>query len=144
LIAVDSNILIYAHRQDSDWHRPAFDAIERITKQSALWAITWPSVHEFLSISTHARIYSPPSTIVEAVAQMDIWMGAPNMRLLGETTTHWNELKELAINGQITGPRIHDTRIAAICLQHGVTELWTADRDFSRFPKLKTRNPLVG
>jgi uncharacterized protein len=144
LIAIDSNILIYAHRQDADWHRPAFDAIERITKQSALWAITWPSVHEFLSISTHPRIYSPPSTIVEAVAQMDIWMGAPNMRLLGETTTHWEYLKEVAITGQITGPRIHDARIAAICLQHGVTELWTADRDFSRFPRLKTRNPLVG
>jgi uncharacterized protein len=86
---------------------------------------------------------SPPSTVLEAMAQMDIWMSAPNMRLLGETTTHWDYLKEAAITGQITGPRIHDTRIAAICLQHGVTELWTADRDFSRFPKLKTRNPLV-
>jgi len=24
-----------------------------------------------------------------------------------------------------------------------VRELWTADRDFSRFPRLRTRNPLV-
>ena len=71
-------------------------------------------------------------------------MSAPNVRILGETSSHWEELKTLALQGQITGPAIHDARIAAICLQHGVSELWTADRDFSRFPKLKTRNPLVG
>jgi uncharacterized protein len=52
-------------------------------------------------------------------------------------------LKEIATQGQIRGGQIHDARIAAICLQHGVSELWTADRDFSRFPQLKTRNPLV-
>jgi predicted nucleic acid-binding protein len=38
---------------------------------------------------------------------------------------------------------VHDARIAALCLQHGVRELWSADRDFNRFPALRTRNPLV-
>jgi uncharacterized protein len=75
---------------------------------------------------------------------MEVWMSAPNVRILGETSTHWEELKTLALDGQIVGPPIHDARIAAICMQHGVSELWTADRDFSRFPKLKTKNPLVG
>jgi len=45
--------------------------------------------------------------------------------------------------GQIVGPRVHGARIAALCLQHGVRELWTADRDFSRFPQVKTLNPLL-
>jgi predicted nucleic acid-binding protein len=43
----------------------------------------------------------------------------------------------------VTGPLVQDARIAALCLQHGVRELWTADRDFSRFPALGVRNPLV-
>lgn len=42
-----------------------------------------------------------------------------------------------------TGAMVHDGRIAALCLHHGVSELWTADRDFSRFATLAVRNPLV-
>jgi predicted nucleic acid-binding protein len=52
-------------------------------------------------------------------------------------------LRRLLAAGRISGPRVYDARIAAICLQHGVRELWTADRDFSRFPQLKTVNPLI-
>jgi hypothetical protein len=43
----------------------------------------------------------------------------------------------------ITGPAVHDARVAALCLAHGVRELWTADRDFSRFPRLRAVNPLL-
>jgi hypothetical protein len=43
----------------------------------------------------------------------------------------------------VAGAKVHDARIAALCLSHGVAELWTADRDFSRFPSLTTRNPLI-
>lgn len=45
--------------------------------------------------------------------------------------------------GRVKGPQVHDARIAALCLQHGVRELWAANRDFGRFPRLKTTNPLV-
>jgi predicted nucleic acid-binding protein len=55
----------------------------------------------------------------------------------------WDKLRGLSLAAQLTGPRIHDARIAALCLHHGVRELWTADRDFSLFPSLKTRNPLI-
>lgn len=42
----------------------------------------------------------------------------------------------------LKGPMIHDARIAAICLSHGVKKLWTCDRDFARFPSLRHENPL--
>jgi predicted nucleic acid-binding protein len=64
--------------------------------------------------------------------------------LLSESPTHWPTLKPLLKAGRVAGPLVHDARIAALCLQHGVRELWTADRDFSRFPSLRTRNPLLG
>lgn len=65
------------------------------------------------------------------------------MTLLGETDGHWETLQRLVRAGRVTGPLVHDARVAAICLDHAVDELWAADRDFSRFPALRTRNPLV-
>jgi len=48
------------------------------------------------------------------------------------------------VEGKIAGPQVHDARIAALCRDHGVHELWSADRDFSRFAGLAVVNPLVG
>ena len=64
--------------------------------------------------------------------------------LLAEGPQHWSELRAQIEAGRIAGPRVHDARIAALCLSHGVRELWTADRDFSRFTGVRARNPLVG
>jgi toxin-antitoxin system PIN domain toxin len=143
LIAIDSNILIYAHRRDSPHHRAAADCLKKLAEGRAAWAIPWPCVHEFFSIVTQ-RIYTPPSTVDEAVGQIEEWLASPSLVLISETDRHWPELRALAATGRITGPRIHDARIAALCLQHGVRELWSADRDFSRFPGLRAINPLVG
>jgi uncharacterized protein len=63
--------------------------------------------------------------------------------LLSEPAGYWQVLERLLAAGRVTGAKVHDARIAALCLSHGVSELWSADRDFSRFPELKTRNPLV-
>lgn len=94
-------------------------------------------------MTTHRKIFLPPTPHDKALEQIEIWMEAPGLVLLSESGSHWKELKTLVLAGKIIGPRIHDARIAALCLQHGIAELWTADRDFSRFPALKTRNPLV-
>ena len=92
---------------------------------------------------THPRIYDPPSTIAEAVDQVDAWLQSPVTELLAETDSHWPLLKEQLVTGKIREPVVHDARIAAVCIAHGVTEFWTADRDFSRFPGLSARNPLL-
>lgn len=63
--------------------------------------------------------------------------------LLGELDGYWSVLVELLRSARVAGPRVHDARIAALCLQHGVRELWTMDRDFSRFARLPTKNPLA-
>lgn len=79
----------------------------------------------------------------EAVNQVEVWMESSRLQLLSESPGYFLELKNLALRARSRGPQIHDARIAALCLHHGVDELWTADRDFSSFPALKTRNPLV-
>jgi toxin-antitoxin system PIN domain toxin len=143
MIAVDSNLLIYSHRENSEFHAGAKELIDSLRRQSAPWAIPWPCVHEFIGIVTHPGIYKPASTLSEAFAAVDAWLAAGNVHVLAESPGYLEKLRELAQAARLSGPRIHDARIAALCLHHGVRELWTADRDFSLFPKLKTRNPLV-
>ena len=142
MIAADTNILVYAHRADSEWHEQAKGRIESLAQGRVSWGLPWPCIHEFLAIVTHPRIYDPPSTVVEALNQVDAWIESPVAELLTETHEHWSGLKELLVSGRVRGSMVHDARVAALCIAHGVTEFWTADRDFSRFPGLFTRNPL--
>lgn len=143
MIAVDTNVLVAAHRSDAEAHPEAATAVRRLAEDLAPWGLPWPVVAEFVSVVTHPRVFVPPSTLGEAVAQVDAWLGSPSVRLLSERPVSWQTLRRLLLEGRASGPRAHDARIATICLDHGVAELWTADRDFSRFPDLRTRNPLV-
>ncbi|MBC8433876.1 MAG: PIN domain-containing protein [Desulfobacterales bacterium] len=144
MIAVDSNLLVYSHREDSPWHESADARIAELAEGNALWAIPWPCIHEFLAIVTHPRIYDPPTPLERALSQVDAWMESPSLLLLSESEDYWLKLQFLLQSGKVCGPQVHDARIAALCTYHGVTELWTADRDFGRFPELKVRNPLAG
>lgn len=143
VIAVDTNILVHAHRRDSHWHAPAVRVLATLADGRESWAIPWPCVHEFYAVATHPRIYSPPSTPEQALEQIRAWRESPTLSLLAEGETYWAVLESLVQRSRLTGPVVHDARIAALCLSHGARELLTADRDFSRFPELATRNPLV-
>ena len=143
MIAVDTNILVHAHRRDSVWHAPAATRMRELAEGSAHWLIPWPCVHEFIAVVTHPRIYSPPTTIGSALDQVSAWMESPSLVIEGEGPRHWQTLRDLALTGKVAGAAVHDARVAAICLQHGVTSVWTADRDFARFPGVRTVNPLI-
>jgi predicted nucleic acid-binding protein len=75
--------------------------------------------------------------------QIEAWLESPVLVLLSESGQHWLTLRSMLTAGRIVGARVHDARVAALCVQHDVRELWSADRDFSRFPTLKTINPLT-
>jgi uncharacterized protein len=143
VIAVDTNILIYAHREDSPFHAAAARQVFGLAEGRTPWAIPWPCLHEFLAIVTHPRIYDPPTPLPAALDQVAAWLEAPTLVLLAESDQYWTELRALVTAGRITGARVHDARIAALCRQHGVDELWSADRDFSRFSDLKVVNPVT-
>lgn len=144
MIAVDTNILVYAHREDAPFHAAAVQQVTRLAEGQAIWAIPWPCVHEFLAIVTHPRIYAPPTPLPRALDQIDAWLESPTLALLTETASHWATLRTALATGRVTGPMVHDARVAALCRQHGVRELWSADRDFDRFAGLRVINPLVG
>ena len=143
MIAVDTNILVYAHREDSEWHAAACARMVEIAEGRSAWAIPWPCIHEFLAIVTHPKIFAPPTPLAAAVDQVEAWLESPTLELLAESELHWTQLRALLVSGKIAGPKVHDARIAALCTQHGVKELWSADRDFGRFSNLTVVNPLV-
>lgn len=142
--AVDTNILVYAHRRESREHEAAAELLRALAKGDALWAIPWPCCYEFLSVVTNPRIWRDnASTPEQAWRQFVAWTMAPSNRLIGETEDFTELLSRFAQRPRVLGGVIHDARIAAICVAHGVEELLTRDRDFSLFPELRTRNPIT-
>ncbi len=143
MIAIDTNILVYAHREDSPFHAEANRIVIELAEGVKPWAIPWSCVHEFFSIVTHPRIYDPPSPLQATLDQISAWLESPSIIIISETHGYWRVLEDVIRSSQTKGPMIHDARIAAICIQQGVTELLSADRDFGRFRKLKVVNPLI-
>jgi uncharacterized protein len=143
MIAIDTNLLVYAHRGESQWHDAAYALIKKQAEGPSIWTIPWPCLHEFLAIVTHPRIYSPPTPLARAMSQIDAWLESPSLILLSESEGYWSELRTLLQAGRISGAQVHDARIAALCRFHGIDELWSADRDFTRFPGITVKNPLI-
>ena len=141
MIAVDTNILVYAHREDSAFHAAAGARLAALAEGVTPWAIPWPCIHEFIAIVTHPRIYSPSTPIAKAVGQVDAWLESPSLRLIGEDGGYWRVLRSVLLESKMTGGRVHDARVAALCLRWSVQELWSADRDFSRVSGLRVANP---
>lgn len=143
MIAVDTNILVYANRPDTAWHAAAAAEIRKLAEGSTAWAIPWPCLHEFVGVVTNQKVYKTPTPIAGAIRQIEAWMDSPRLTLLSESHRAFQIFKDLALAARIAGGQTHDARIAALCIEHGVSELLTADRNFTRHPQLKTRNPLI-
>jgi uncharacterized protein len=143
VIAIDTNILVYSHRADAPAHDVALALVQAAAEGDQAWAIPWPCIHEFLAKVTHPRIFRQPTPIAAALAQVAEWRRSPSNRMLAEPEDYFETLARTLGAAQVVGAKVHDARIAALCEAHGVDELWSADRDFQRFGRLRVRNPLV-
>ncbi len=143
MLAVDTNILVYAHRVEAREHASAVRVVRELAEGTGAWAIPWPCVYEFFSVVTNPRIWhEAASSPQQAWSQIEAWLASPSLRLLGETAAFSEILGRLLTLPRVRGPIVHDARIAALCIAHGVDALLTADRDFSLFGELDTQNPL--
>ncbi|MXZ69932.1 MAG: PIN domain-containing protein [Acidobacteria bacterium] len=144
MIAVDTNLLVYAHRRESREHVAARAIMRRLAEGGDPWAVPWPCCYEFLSVVTNRRIWKGSATTVErAWRQLDAWISSPSSRLLGETDDFFDLLSGFIQRPRVHGPVVHDARVAALCVAHGAEALLTRDRDFSLFPELRTRDPFT-
>ncbi|MGH7464307.1 MAG: type II toxin-antitoxin system VapC family toxin [Longimicrobiales bacterium] len=142
MIALDTNVLVYAHRREPREHEPAFALLREFAEGIEPWGIPWPCVYEFFSVVTNARIWKDAaSTPDEAWLQLEAWTDSPGLRLVAETDGFVELLAGFARRARVRGAVIHDARVAAICVAHGVETLLTRDRDLSLFPELATADP---
>lgn len=144
MIAIDTNLLVYAHRRESRFHPQASSLMKGLAEGREAWAVPWPCLYEFFSVVTHPKIWKDAaSSPDEAVRQIRGWTGSPTVRLLQETPDFLETLYGYLQLPRVRGPIVHDARIAALCAAHGVTELLTKDRDFHLFDGLSTRDPFA-
>lgn len=144
MLAVDTNVLVYAHRKEVAEHDVARELLRELAEGAEPWAIPWPCVYEFHSTVTNHRIWKDrASTPAQAWAQLSAWFDSPSNRLICETEDFSTLLEGFVTRQRVRGPVVHDARLAAICVAHGVDALLSRDRDFTLFPELVIKNPFA-
>jgi len=141
VILCDSNLLLYAYNPTAREHTLAVNWLETILSGSELVGFCWPVLSAFLRIGTNPRAFIDPLTMSEAIQHVNEWLEQKNSTLIVPGPDHWLIFSNLLVEGKVRGPMTTDAEIAAYALEHGAV-LHTADRGFSRFPGLKTLNPL--
>jgi toxin-antitoxin system PIN domain toxin len=142
MILVDANLLLYAYQPRAAQHVRAKQWLERALSGSELVRFAWVTVWGFVRIATNPRVFEQPLSVSEAEAIVSSWLARPNAGILEPGERHWEVLRGLIHDGQTSGALVMDAVLAAIALEHGAT-LYSTDRDFSRFPRLKCVNPLA-
>ena len=141
--AIDTNILIHAEVKSSRHHGAAIEILRQLAEGALPWAIPWPCLYEFLRVVTHPRVFHPPVPLKVALEDLKQILASPSLSLLSETARHTSLLEQVLRQSGATGNLVHDAHIAALCLEHGVSEIITADRDLTRFEGLKIINPFA-
>ena len=135
--AIDTNILVFAEIRSSAHHAVARKILADLAEGAIPWAIPWPCVYEFLRVVTHPRVYHPPLPMKAALQDLLRILDSPTLILLRETANHPEVMMSVIQEAGVSGNLVHDAHIAALCIEHGISEIVTGDRDFSRFPSLQ-------
>jgi hypothetical protein len=141
VIVLDANILLYAydaapvqHAKARAWVETVFSGIEPV-------GLPWQTIAAFLRIMTDLRLPGKRFSAAEAAEFVSQWLGLPNVRVLAPGDGHWRIFRKMIVEGQAMGPLVSDAQLAALTIEYGGV-LYTADRDFARFPGLRWENPL--
>ncbi len=139
MIAVDTNVLIYAHREEMEQHHAGRRALAALAEGEEPWAVPVFVVSEFLRVVTHPRVFRTPTPAPQAVAALEGLFENPTLRVLHPGERFWPLLRATIEEGHARGDLVLDAGIVALCREHGVTTILSADRDFRRFPSISFR-----
>ena len=141
--ALDANVLLYASDASSAFHSRAVALLERSAAGPEIVYLPWPVAMAYLRIATHPSIFESPLSPDEAESNIGALLARPHIRPLGEIDGFWDAYLRSTEGVVARGNLVPDAHLAALLLQHGVTTLWTHDRDFRRFERLRVRDPFV-
>lgn len=139
---VDTNILLYAANADDDAHPVARELLERLAAGPDLLYLFWPTIMGFLRIATHPAIFPHPHSPGQAFAAVTALVDRPNVRTSSESDGFW-ELYGATADSQTRGNHVPDAYLAALMRQHGVTVIYTRDKDFRRYDGIDARDPFA-
>ncbi|HEV8054964.1 MAG TPA: TA system VapC family ribonuclease toxin [Nocardioidaceae bacterium] len=139
MIAVDTNVIVYAHREEMPQHVEAARLLRNLAEGDEPWALPVFVLGEFVRVVTHPRLFSPPSTSDQAVGALEALLGSPTVRLLEPRARFWPLLRDKVQDARATGNLVLDAEIVAVCRERGVSTLLSNDLDFRRFPSLQLR-----
>jgi toxin-antitoxin system PIN domain toxin len=137
MIAVDTNVLVTAHREDLAKHRAALERLTELAVGDLPWAIPVFCIGEFVRVVTHLRLFDPPSTLDEAAAALEGLLKSPTLRILSPGPRYPKLFAEALREADARGNLAFDAQIAAVCREHGTGRLLTMDKDFARFRGLQ-------
>lgn len=141
MILVDANLLVYAAASEMPKHEAARRWLDgRLGGQHRV-GLPWESLLAFVRLVTNPRLFSRPAPIGRAWAQVERWLESEVAWIPAATERHRALLSELlpATGGQ--SRLVPDAHLAALAIGHGLT-VYSADRDFARFPSVRWVDPL--
>ena len=133
MIAVDTNILVYAHRSEMPLHHLANQWMNEICESNLPWGLPTPCISEFIRVTTQPRYFERPSELSEALGYIAAITSSPSCRLLRPGEDFLERFFHAVISGNARGKLVFDAQIVAICREHGIDRIFTNDRDFKRF-----------
>ena len=131
--AIDTNVLVYAYREEMSRHNDARSLIQRLAEADNPWAIPVFCISEFLRVVTHRRIFQPPTPLEDAVIAIEHLLQSQSVRLLLPGDRYWSIFSSLLRSGRVSGNVIFDAQIVALCLERGVETVISEDRDLRGF-----------
>lgn len=140
--AIDVNLLLYACDGGSDRHAAARGFLERCAQGPELCCFGWLTLMSYLRIATHPSVFARPLSHDEAARNVEALIALPHVRVLAEEDGFWPLYRELTAEVPTRGNLVPDAHLAALLKHHGVTTLYTRDRDFRKFSFLDVRDPL--
>lgn len=140
MIAVDTNILVYAHREELVKHRAARGRLAHLAEGAERWSIPVLCIGEFLRIVTHPRLFDRPHSSSEGLAAIERVLASPSLFVLNPGRDYVRLLGEAIEESDATGNPAFDAQIVALCREAGVRSLLTEDRDFYRFRNFPTEH----
>ena len=140
---IDVNILLYASDQSSHLHPKATTFLRQCAEGREVFCLAWLTLMSYLRMATHPSIFNHPLSHHEALVNLDTLLALPHCRVIGEEENFWTTYQNITAQVPTRGNLVPDVHLAAVLSDHGVTTLYTHDKDFRKFEFLKVHDPLI-
>jgi toxin-antitoxin system PIN domain toxin len=140
----DVNVLVYATHRASPFHERAKALVERFVAGPDLVYLLWPVALGYLRIVTHPTLLGAPLAPAVAADNIEHFISQPHVRQVGEAEGFWPVFRRVADEVTPRGNLVPDAHLVALMKQHGISTIWSHDRDFRKFEGITVRDPFSG